>query len=425
MKKSSMLLFVAALVLSSCGTATQFASSDNEQKFRDGIYNSSPSFKSKTEKAEDQAVTDALIEKTKASEIYLLGEKKDTIMIPDNFSARIQYDQKLGGTVITVGENPYDWRFDLENNYGYYYGPYSVGSSWYWSRHYNPWYWDAWSYHSPWRFNRWHYHSSWYYDPWYFGGWYDPWYYGSSWGFYDPWYYGGWYGGWNPYYPYYAGWYGCIGWYPHHHHHHHHHPGHISGGPSDKNHYRGQRYQTGSERLASGSGSAIRGGAGVRSSVSRSTSTAASSPTTGRATSSSSVSRTTTNRTTATKVNSTSGNTSKGSAVKPAGGTTVTRSAPPAYRKPSTGSTSGSSSVSSSTASQPTKSGQSYRSSTSQTRSSSSTSNRSYESSSYQRSSSSYNRSSTPSSSGSSYNRGGSSVGGSVSRGGTSSGYRR
>ena len=113
MKKSSMLLIAAALVLSSCAAATQMASSGNGQQFQDGIYSSSPSFRSKVDKTEDQAVTDALVEKTKASEIYLLGEKKDTIMIPDNFSARIQFDQKLGETVITVGENPYDWRWDL------------------------------------------------------------------------------------------------------------------------------------------------------------------------------------------------------------------------------------------------------------------------------------------------------------------------
>ena len=101
-----MLLIAAALVLSSCGMATQFTSSDNGQRFQDGIYNSTPAFKSKQEKQEDIAETDALIEKTKASEIYLLGDKKDTVMIPENFYARIQYDQKLGGTLITVGENP-------------------------------------------------------------------------------------------------------------------------------------------------------------------------------------------------------------------------------------------------------------------------------------------------------------------------------
>ena len=185
MKKSSMLLIVAALVLSSCGTAAQYASSDNGQKFQDGIYSSGPSFRSKQEKAEDLAATEALVEKTKSSEIYLFGDRKDTVMVPENFSARIQYDQKLGGTVVTVGENPYDWRYDLENNYGYYYGPYSyyynpysIGSSWYWSRHFDPWYWDTWSY-SPWRYSSWHYYNSWY----------EPWYYGGYWGFYDPWYY--------------------------------------------------------------------------------------------------------------------------------------------------------------------------------------------------------------------------------------------
>ena len=76
MKKSSMLLIAAALVLSSCAAVTQLASSDNGQKFQDGIYNSSPALKSQAEKTEDQAATEALIEKTKASEIYLLGEKR-------------------------------------------------------------------------------------------------------------------------------------------------------------------------------------------------------------------------------------------------------------------------------------------------------------------------------------------------------------
>ena len=83
-----MLLIAAALVLSSCAATAQLASSDNGQTFQDGVYNSSPSFRSKAEKAEDQAVTNSLVEKTKASEIYLLGEKKDTIMVPENFSAR-------------------------------------------------------------------------------------------------------------------------------------------------------------------------------------------------------------------------------------------------------------------------------------------------------------------------------------------------
>ena len=116
MKKSSILLMIAAVVLSSCGATAQFASSDSEQRFQDGIYDSSPSFRSKAEKAENKAATDALVEKTKASEIYLFGDNKDTIMLPENLSARIQYDQKLGSTVVTVGADPHDWRYDLGNN---------------------------------------------------------------------------------------------------------------------------------------------------------------------------------------------------------------------------------------------------------------------------------------------------------------------
>ena len=247
MKKTTVLLFAAAIMLSSCGITAQQASSDNGHRFLDGIYTSSPTFRTREEKAISRQETDALVQKTKSSEIYLFGDKKDTIMIPDNMSARIQFDQKVGGTVITIGENPYDWRWDLENNYGYYYGPYSIGSSWYWSRHYSP-YWSSWGY-SPWRFASWRYdafYNPWYYSSWYspwYGGWYDPWY--SGW--YDPWYYGGFYD------PWYCGYYGT--WhYPHPHHHgwydpHHHHPGHGPSGPavkpgSNKDRYHGLRAHT-------------------------------------------------------------------------------------------------------------------------------------------------------------------------------------
>ena len=219
MKKTFILLLGASLMLASCGMIAQTSSSDDGQRFQDGIYASSPSFRTKAERTASKSETESLIEKTKASQIYLFGEKKDTIMIPENMYARIQFDQKVGGTVVTVGENPYDWRWDLENNYGYYYGPYSLGASWYWSRHYSP-YWSSWGYYSPWR------HRGWY-DPWYYGSmWADPWYYGSwynNWcytGWYDPWYYGG-YWGWNdPWYHYHHhGWYNP-----------HHHPGHIHHG---------------------------------------------------------------------------------------------------------------------------------------------------------------------------------------------------
>ena len=140
MKKSSVVMIAAALILSSCGTFNQLISSDG-QKFQDGIYASAPDFRSREEKAKGKAETDALIAKTKESPIYLFGDKKDTIMIPDSYSATIRYDQSIGSTVVTVGENPYDWRNNL--NPWSYYTPYSIGGSWYWSRHWSP-YW-SWS----------------------------------------------------------------------------------------------------------------------------------------------------------------------------------------------------------------------------------------------------------------------------------------
>ncbi len=180
-------MIVAALILSSCATFTSLTSSDG-QKFQDGIYANRPDFRTKEERKEGKAETDALIAQTKESPIYLFGDKKDTIMIPDNYSATIKYDKALGSTVVTVGENPYDWRNNL--NPWSWYTPYSVGSSWYWSRHWSP-YWSM----SSWRY-RWH--DPWFWgwdDPWYYGGywgrWYDPFDYWGFWGWNDPWYYGG------------------------------------------------------------------------------------------------------------------------------------------------------------------------------------------------------------------------------------------
>lgn len=238
MKKSSLLMIISVILLTACGTASQYAGSTSSARFEDGIYSSGPSFISKEARDDSQKETEALIEKTKESAIYLFGEKKDTVMIPENMSASIRYDKGLGSTVITVGENPYDWQNYIDP-WGYY-TPYSIGSSWYWSRHYNPWYsgpiyWNSWAY-SPWRYSGW-------YDPWYYsyGGWYDPWYYG---GIYSSWYYG--YGGWYGYMgPHYAGWYG--GWDPYWHHHHHHHPPHHGSVIVD------DRPRAGSRREATGS----------------------------------------------------------------------------------------------------------------------------------------------------------------------------
>ena len=232
-------MIAAALILSSCGTFTSLISSADGQKFQDGIYANTPDFLTKEEKNAGKAETEALIAQTKESPIYLFGDKKDTIMIPDNYAATIKYDKSIGSTVVTVGENPYDWRNNL--NPWSYYTPYSIGSSWYWSRHCGP----NWSM-SPWRNSC---HNPWYWgwsDPWYYvgywGRWYDPWNYWGYWGWNGPWYYTGYWGMHYPWYPHYAGWYGGLG--PHWHHGHGHGPGIGSGGHFGSRTWYGPRHET-------------------------------------------------------------------------------------------------------------------------------------------------------------------------------------
>ena len=316
MKKSPVLLIAAVLMFASCGAVAQYASSDSGQQFQDGIYSNTPSLRTKAEKEEADNETQAMVEKTQASQIYLFGDRKDTVMIPQDMSAIIRYDQKLGGTTVTVGENPYDWRYDLENNYGYHYAPFGLTNSWYWSVYRSPWYWDSWTY-SPWR-----YHYSGWYNPWYYGGWYDPWYYRGYWGWYDPWYS-----------PYHCGWYDP---YWGHHHHHHHYPGYGPGtGGSHKDTWHGLRGETGSERVFAG-GSSLRGGLGSKSTISRNatgkgSSTASRTQSSGRTT----AGRTAVSRGTATGTS--------GPEKVAAGRTTVTRTVP-ASRGTATSTSSGSSS---------------------------------------------------------------------------------
>ncbi|MBR2162722.1 MAG: hypothetical protein IJ954_02460, partial [Bacteroidales bacterium] len=127
MKKSSVMMIAAALILSSCGTLGQLVSSGEGQQFQDGIYSNVPDFRSKAEKDEGRQKAETLAAETKESPIYLFGDRKDTVMIPENFSATIRYDKALSSTVVTVGENPYDWRNNI--NPWNVYTPYSIGSS--------------------------------------------------------------------------------------------------------------------------------------------------------------------------------------------------------------------------------------------------------------------------------------------------------
>ena len=397
MKKNSLLMIAAMVLMTACGTMAQQSVTSTSPRFEDGIYSSGPSFRSKVERQESKAETDALVEKTKASRIYLFGEKKDTVMIPDDMSASIWYDKEKKSTVVTVGNNPYDWRNNIDP--WSYYTPYSIGSSWYWSRHYDPWfsspyYWNSWAY-SPHRYYGW-------YDPFYIGGWYDPWYYGYS----------GWYGGWyNPYYgymyPHYCGWYGgwdpYWGYYPH-----HHYPIYIK----DDN-WHGSRHSTGADRVFT-SRVSTRGGVASSSKVGRVTSVTSASraQTSGSATVSRTPSRTSASRVSASTPSRVSA--SNATTSRPAASGTSSAASRQAYRRPTstvsghTPSTSGTSSAYRSSDTQ------SYRSSGSSYRSSSSSSSRS-----------SYTPSSTSRSSyssGSSYSGGSSRSGGSYSGGGSRSG---
>ena len=383
MKKNSLLLIAAAILMTACGTVAQQAVTSTAPRFEDGIYSSGPSFRSKVEKLESKAETDALVEKTKASAIYLFGEKKDTVMIPESMSASIRYDKTLGSTIVTVGENPYDWHNYIDP--WAYYTPYSIGSSWYWSRHYNPWYTNSW------------YWNSWAYTPWHYNRWYDPWYYGYG-GWYDPWYYGGYYGGWyNPYYgymyPHYAGWYG--GWDPYWGHGHH----HMHAAPVKDNNWHGSRQSTGADRAFTSKVS-TRGGIATASRTSRNVSAAP-------------ASRTQTEKATSASRTPVRTTTSRASASTPSRAQTPVQN----YRRPSAVGTAGSSTSTERTvtgSAQRPEGTQSYRESGSSYRSSSSSTSRS-----------SYTPNTTRSySTGSSFSGGGSRSGGSSFSGGGSSSSR-
>ena len=135
MKNAILLLIGAfAMTLSSCGTFAAY-SSGSGQTYDDGIYGSSPSFRNSSETAAEKQQTAELVQQTKESPIYLFGDKKDSIIIPDNMSATIRFDKEFGTSVTIADFNPYYTN-----------------------------YWD-----SPW------YYNSYYSSPWHYRGYYDPW----------------------------------------------------------------------------------------------------------------------------------------------------------------------------------------------------------------------------------------------------------
>ena len=124
MKNVILLLIGAfAMTLSSCGTFAAY-SSDSRQTYDDGIYNSAPSFKDRSKDDKDTQNIDNLIQQTKESPIYLFGDKKDSIIIPDNMSATIRFDKELGTSVTIADFNPYYTNYwDSPWYYNYYSSP--------------------------------------------------------------------------------------------------------------------------------------------------------------------------------------------------------------------------------------------------------------------------------------------------------------
>ena len=202
MKPSLIILISAMLAATACGSTASLSSG---QRFSDGIYYV------RQKEAPASAVADAqqineLAERTRNSEIYLFGdEKADTVVIPENKSAVINFDNS-SVTSITITDDPFEqtwytgysftpvsWTFYWNRWWDpWFYG--SIGLGWY----YDPWYWTSW-YWNPWYWN------SWYWDPWYYrpywSGWYHPYWHHHHCGWYDGYHGGGiWHGGRDIYY---------------------------------------------------------------------------------------------------------------------------------------------------------------------------------------------------------------------------------
>ena len=108
MKKIITLLAGALFIFSSCGTTARYSSADSGQRFADEIYSSTPSYKDKNATEASKAGLQELAEKTRSSQIYLFGDKKDSVMIPENMAATIRSDENLGNSVTVAEFEPYD-----------------------------------------------------------------------------------------------------------------------------------------------------------------------------------------------------------------------------------------------------------------------------------------------------------------------------
>lgn len=193
MKKSLILLSIcSAVLLTSCGTSSYYASS----AFEDGIYYR-PSGDVREEARADSEEVQKLISRTRQeaarfSDTIVIASANSTLDV--SYVPEKQYTLMFDQPLDSLGQVNLNFNFDFNDWYpGYGYRDY-----------YSYWDWRYWGAFGP-SWYRWGWHS-----PWYGWGWYDPWYCGWGFGFglaWDPWYgpWGGWYAGW--YGPGYWGWY--------------------------------------------------------------------------------------------------------------------------------------------------------------------------------------------------------------------------
>ena len=97
-----LMIFASAIMLSSCGTTARYASSDNGQRFQDGIYGTTPSFRTKAEKELGQQAADALIEKTAV--ILKANNVNEIDMKAEQMSGELR-DTKKKREVVVTAEN--------------------------------------------------------------------------------------------------------------------------------------------------------------------------------------------------------------------------------------------------------------------------------------------------------------------------------
>lgn len=192
MKKSLILLSIcSAVLLTSCGTSSYYASSS----FEDGIYYR-PSQESRAKVEADNAEVRRLIEQTRQeaarfSDTIVIASANSTLDV--SYTPDTQYTIMFDDQLDSLGQLNLNFNFDdWYPCYGYrdYYSYWDwrywnvFGPSWHRWGWYNPWYWG---WYDPWYWS-WGIGFAW--DPWYGPwGWFGPGYWGPGyWGWYDPWY---------------------------------------------------------------------------------------------------------------------------------------------------------------------------------------------------------------------------------------------